>query len=152
MKKITKGSIIVTLVTCLVLMSVSTVFAESYAPTVTSSDSSVTFTSTLLQPWQLPGTEVIGQKYFPVGFGDQAQFSSQSIEVDGLKSGKSVQVCFAIPNYTSFWRGKIYTWDGTKWAATETITNPGSGESPHAYACTVKAGNGIYSLFLGYSD
>lgn len=158
MKKISRLSITVFIVLCLLLVSFSTVFARRALPTITwtdptasTSEKGLTFTSEVLDPWQLPGTLTLGTgQYGPVGFpAGQAQFGGNGLKVTALPEGKTVELCFDFPVYSMSWEGKIYLWNETKWVAMPTTVTPGSDGSP-TYACTPKAANGIYALIIGF--
>ena len=160
MKKVTRFSIITLLVLSLVIVSFSTVFANHIEqpkrvwadPTVSTSDKGVTFDSIALDSWQLPGTVTANSGMtLPTGFpANQAQFGGKGIHVSGLPDGKYVEVCFSFPVYIYSWAGTIYKWSGTKWVAMPTTITPATGESNTTTACTLRAGNGVYSLIIGF--
>jgi hypothetical protein len=159
MKKISRITITVFIVLCFTFVSVSTVYARRPTPVsiawtdpfVVTTDKSVTFTSDVLTPWQLPGTQTLktGQ-YVPVGFPiGEAQFGGNGLQVSDLPDGRLVTLCFDFPVYANSWHGTIYEWSGTKWVAMPTTLIQATDSTP-AYACTFTAGNGIYALIIGF--
>ena len=120
-------------------------------PTASATKADEKYFSSALDQWQLPGSEVISSgMYLPTGFNGQAQFGGKGIEISGLSEGSVVKVCFDFPVYKKSWSGKIYSWSDSKWnpVSTTFVSNPHSNSNS---ACTYKAGNGIYSLIMGYS-
>jgi hypothetical protein len=156
MKKVTKLSIAVLLASCIILSSVSAVFADaSINPSPDLQDPTATgnasFTSTVLGQWQLPGSEMNSKEmYLPTGFDGQAQFGGKGIEIDGLTQANTVDVCFSFPTYKYSWTGKIYEWKDTQWVSKSTniYTTSYNGAT---HACTANVGNGIYSFVIWYT-
>ncbi len=105
----------------------------------------------IVTPPDLPGTQTgSGGKIFPIGFTlGQAQFGGNGVEVSGLAAGETVKICFDFPLYRYKWTGTIRMWNGTKWVPQATTVTPGA-EGTRTWACTPKAGNGIYALIIGY--
>jgi len=162
MKKTTKVSLAILLTFCLVLASLSTVFAMPLPtkaaipwadPTAMATDTTLVFTSTVKDAWQLPGTtELSSGMFVPAGFPEgQAQFGGKGLAVSDLPDGRFVKVCFNFPVYFNSWHGTIYAWDGMEWVAMPTTITPGDTEDPaNTYACTPSAGNGTYALVIGF--
>lgn len=162
MKKTTRVSIAILLSLCFVLLAVGTVFAKSPVvkspiawtdPTARATDASLTFTGTVMDMWQLPGTMTLSSGlYVPTGLPEgQAQFGGKGLMISGLPDGRFVQACFNFPVYNNSWAGMIYKWDGMEWVAMPTTITPGDAENPaNTYACTSMAGNGTYALIIGF--
>jgi hypothetical protein len=155
MKKITRVSITTLIVLCFLLMSFSTVLARRIEPSFTwkdpvaSSETGVKFSSEVLDPAFLPGTESLASGMLvPVGMNNELQFGGKGIKISGLAAGEKVQICFDFPTYRYSWNGKIAMWNGTKWVTVPTTISKGNDSS--ASACTVGAGNGYYSLLIWY--
>jgi hypothetical protein len=158
MRRITRFSIITLFVASLTLLSVSTVFAivspqRTWAdPFVSTAAKGVTFTTTVLVPGSLPGivTSPSGMT-LPAGFlPNQAQFGGNGIVISGLTSAQNVTVCFDFPVYQYSWSGTIYEWVNTKWEKMPTKIVDNTGEGGSTSACAAQAGNGIYSLIIGF--
>ena len=158
MKKTTRIAIAFALVTCLILVSVTTVFARRLPPFVwtdpvaTSMDKTVMFNSDILNLPQLPGTQMLGSgMYVPVGIPTpQSQFGGNGLVVSGLPDGKTVQICFSFPTYVFSWAGQVHMWSGTEWMPMPTTIIPATSEAYNTQACTYGAGNGTYALIIGF--
>ena len=159
MKKSVSFGIAAILVFCLVLLSVTTVFAHPIYPlftwtdpTATSMDKAVMFNSDILNPAQLPGTQMLGSgMYVPVGIPTpQSQFGGNGLVVSGLPDGKTVQICFSFPSYVFSWAGQVHKWSGTEWLPMPTTIIPATAEAYNTQACTYGAGNGTYALIIGF--
>ena len=143
------------IVLCVALLSFSTTFAATSSsslvwtdPTAAATKPGTTFTSAILDTWQLPGTVETGSgMYLPKRLNGDSQFGGKGININDLASGNTVTLCFSFPNYNNSWSGKIYAWDGSEWASRTTSITSSAGSSA---ACTYRAGNGTYSLIIGY--
>jgi hypothetical protein len=158
MKRISRLGIALVLVFGFAAVTLTSVFAITVNPivwndpTATNNMSGGTFIDAVLNPPSLPGTvNDSADKILPAGFPtDQAQFGGNGIMVSGLTGGDTVKICFDFPVYQYSWAGKIYEWNGTKWVAMPTTIVPPTGEGASATACTPRAGNGTYSLIIGF--
>jgi hypothetical protein len=158
MKKITRISIASLLVVCVLVVSVSSVFASSsntsYDPVATA-NGSATFSSVVLDISALPGTVTSdSDKVLPAGFTEGfAQFNGSGIVISGLASTKdTVNISFEFPTYRYGWRGSIYQWDGSTWVKVPTTIVLATDSNPMYYAVASKVGNGTYALIVGYDS
>jgi hypothetical protein len=116
---------------------------------VASSVKGDTFTSEVVNPAYLPGTESLSSgMLMPVGMNHEVQFGGNGIKVSDLAAGAKVQICFDFPTYRYSWDGKITLWNGTQWVTMPTTITKGDDSS--ATACTVGTANGYYSLLIWY--
>jgi hypothetical protein len=159
MKKITRYSISVLLVLCMIMVTTTVVFAGSgptaststivwQDPTGTTDSALIPYTAEVLDTWKIPGTEINGKQLtVPLGYAvNEIQFGGKALKVSDLASGKSINVCFDFPLYRYDWSGEIYMWDGTEWmkqVTTITTDNP-------TQACTRVYANGYYALLIQF--
>jgi hypothetical protein len=154
MKKISKFSLVIVISLC-IMLATTAFFVPKINwpdPVVTPAQAGMTFTATVLDQWQLPGTEVTSSGgYEPVGFvTGQMQFGGSGLQLADLPAGKTAQICFSFPLYRYDWRGAIYQWDGSKWLLMATTTTQLNDEAMTTTACAQGAGNGTYALIMGF--
>ena len=136
------------LVITLLLTSFGTARANSGDdPVVTPVSGDMEFTTEVIQPAYLPGTEEVGQKFVPVGFpAGEAQYGGNGVIIKGFDSGKAT-VCYTIRSIVigQGWGGKFGSWNGTKWVLLPTtITTPT--DSAYSTACATVTGSGTYAF------
>jgi hypothetical protein len=154
-EKYSRFAVAALLVVSVVLMSVSTVFADSSMttwahPTATANGKDVNITSTVLDLAVLPGTvNNDAGMILPVGFTTGSiQFGGNGIVVRELTSTETAKVCFSFPVYQYSWTGEIYDWTGTMWVVTLTTIVAPTGENSLYYSCSSKVSNGTYCLLI----
>lgn len=157
MKKNNRIAIAFALTMCIILMSVSTVFASStttteWADPTAHANGDASYSATVLTPYELPGTvNNDASMIIPAGFNGMKQFGGNAIKISGLATSKdTAAITFAFPTYSYGWTGGIYQWVDGKWVAVaSTLVNPGD-ESKIYYVTAPKVGNGIYALLVAY--
>ena len=158
MKKFSRLTLSVFLALGVILVTTSVVFANHVIinpPTVwqdpagNTDPALILYTSAVVSPWQLPGTETTDKQLtVPVGFPiNQIQFGGNALKVSDLAEGKTVEICFDFPVYRYDWSGDIYFWDGSEWVKQATTLTSTDGSTQ---ACAKVSANGYYSLLIEF--
>jgi hypothetical protein len=145
------------LAVCLVLVVVTTAFADDEIPdpVVIPNADNVSYSYEIVNQADLPGAINDGtSKIVPEGFSGSKQFEGNGLYLSSVKtktSGKET-VCFSIPNYRYGWTGKIYKWVDGQWSATHSSQSSTNTENSQHKVCNPYATKGIYALIVTYSS
>lgn len=159
MKKNTRFVAAIALSLCIVLMSVSTVFASTTTdeewtdPTVQGKTSDTVYAYDVLTEAEIPGSiNNDATMIIPSGFDGMKQFGGSGIKIfDLATSADTVSITFAFPTYQYGWTGGIYKWDGSEWVAVKSTLVAPTGENSLYHVTASKVGNGIYALLVNYT-